>query len=430
MKKVVYVLVLAAVFALMFGSCLNATLDEPAALNDIVEEDWGDGIYDDENGDGSGNGNGGGSGGGGNQGAITAKSFRVDAVAGMSIASDDVKAGGFVADLTVPVKDGPWMVELDPDYYNNALFTVTEVDGTKYQVKVAEGVTLIAGLYQISLKIYNAAATEYYKTIEFQVLKTPAPFKKAPLVYPYIIKNDAGKFQGKNKLKVSWDSISGAKGYNVYVGTEPDERPETPAGESTGEISLEITDIEGDSTEGGLPDSTTYYVWVEAYNNSGETLSPSVKRRTTEPVNISGKKTCDFGDEYVFYDTQIYYGPALWYTGDILYHSIWNPEEGKDAFPFPEKGKLGVISTEKPAGVYVIKYQDDDDAARAANVSKKPYTRLYSAVYYWNWEPSTWMYIVNQWNSYAERTSFEMAIDYFTCANAHKFIKVSPDPYH
>jgi hypothetical protein len=444
MKKTVYRLVL-AVLVLVVESCLNATLDEPAALHNSVEEDSGEDVYDD-GGNGDENDNGGNDDGdGGNQGVITAKSFRVDAVAGMSTVSDETKAGGRVAGLTVPVKDGPWTIELDPEYYNNALFTVTddtdEPDDTgnveRYEVVVADGVTLGAGFYQISMRIYNDAGTEYFKSIEFQVLKTPAPFKRAPLVYPYIITAETDKVPGKNKLNVLWDGVSGAKGYRVYVGTDPDERPETPY-ETITDItatSQEITDIEGDSLEGGLPTSTTYYVWIGAFNGSGETLSPPAKRRTTEPVDprFVGGWNCGYGDRYgITYDKVAYtvtYASdgAGTFEGTIVYHSIWS-----ENYPIihPSLGTKYGEDLSRPSGVYVIKYREEDSAAKQAIKAKGP-GHIYSAVYYWGWrKPSRWVHMANQWNSYAERASPEEAIDYFTFENIGKFIKMNPAPYY
>jgi hypothetical protein len=54
MKKTVYWLVLAVFFMLVFASCLDPSLDVVESLN-IVEEDWGEGIYDNGNVDDDGN---------------------------------------------------------------------------------------------------------------------------------------------------------------------------------------------------------------------------------------------------------------------------------------------------------------------------------------------------------------------------------------
>jgi hypothetical protein len=121
----------------------------------------------------------------------------------------------------------------------------------------------------------------FHKTLRFNVSLTPAPFKKAPSVYPYITG------LGKNKLSASWPMTSGAEGYRVYVGTDPDTRPATPYRDINNAITtnVDITDLEGDGYSGYLPDGTTYYVWVAAYNGSGDTLSPRAARPTSFTID-------------------------------------------------------------------------------------------------------------------------------------------------
>jgi hypothetical protein len=416
------------------AACTNTALDEPSGGN-------GNG----------GGGGGGGSGGGGN--VIKAEGFLLDAVAGLSVG--DAEGGHRVATLAVPELGGPWTVELVEAVDHNHHFAVRlleeeeedEEEGEEtgavvmYEVVIAEGVTLGWGPYQISIRIYNEAGKEVFRTIQFEVSETPAPFKRAPSVYPYIVT------PGKNKLEVLWEHVSGAEGYHIYVG-ETSTKPATAAKgiESGITLKTDITDIDGDEADGYLPDSVTYYVWVEAYNGSGGSLSSSAKRMTSATVQeywYDGVEIhdCLYGDWYKFTQTTIEYGPmGLEYTGQILYHSAWTPEDAA-GWPMATTGKHGEQYSNRPQGVFVIKYNPESNAARAANSSKPvaERTKLYSAVYYWGMDIDAYTtsghtdkrqaYAVNQWNGYAERTSFEAAIDYFTCANVKLFLKAAAEPY-
>jgi hypothetical protein len=258
-------------------------------------------------------------------------------------------------------------------------------------------------------------------------------------VYPWIVE------PGKNKLNILWESVSGAEGYHIYVG-ETSTKPATATKTGISETTVEITDIKGNSATGVLPDSTTYYVWVEAYNGSGGSLSPSAQRMTTatvQPYWYEGvaKHDCLYGDRYYVTQTTIQYqfgeeNPLNYnYIGDIVYHSEWKEEDGATWPRKDNTGKHNEKYTNKPQGVFVIKYQSP-----VLPIALDPkQNKLYSAVYYWGMDVDAYAgsghtdkrqaYMVNQWNNYAERTSLEAAIDYFTCANANTFIKMGPEPY-
>jgi hypothetical protein len=430
---------IALLFALllMIGSCSNAGLDGDSGdtgnnsnSNGFDDEDE---EYADEGDDND------------STKPLTAQNFRLDAVKGLSTSSEDVNLGGVVGTLRVPEREGPWTVELVDDLHHNHLFAVNSVDSTDgeegfdfWKVTIAEG-PLEWGIYWISLRIFNNDSKEYFKVIQFEVAITPAPFKKAPTVFPYIVS------KGKNKLAVSWSAPSGSEGYRLYVGTDPNTRPAAPnktvAGAGT--TTAEITDIEDDETDGGLPDGTLYYVWVEAYNSAGGSFSPVGRRRTSATVQPYWYENtqvhdCLYGDRYYFTETTIEYAfgssgnnaSGFNYIGDILYHEKTTSSG---------VGKHDIDYTGKDAGVFIIKYQSPAVSKYVPDYEKK----LYSAVFYWGMDtcmttvhPKYPVYgdipeafVVNQWANYAERQSFEEAIDFFTWGKASDFIHVSPEPY-
>jgi hypothetical protein len=200
------------------------------------------------------------------------KQVSVDAEPGLTYGNGGTAtAGTTVVRLTLPPA---FDVDL-PDTEDNALFELANETGDTGTVRVVikeEGDSLELGSYIVVILITPPADSgelPFYIKREFTVSKTPPPLKKAPAVYPYIIA------PGKNKLKVSWDERpAGTTGYKLYIGTSADTAAAKPIGEpvteSGSEHTKEITEIPDYGIENGLPDGTTYYVWVRAYNDDGD----------------------------------------------------------------------------------------------------------------------------------------------------------------
>jgi hypothetical protein len=263
-KRLCFVLFLCFAFL----SCFNPTLDEtPQATISGGDEYQDDDLYD---------------------GSVNHTSFTLDAVSGLP--ADDAEAndaGKAIATLTVPEAAGPWTPELAAGadgvpLDDNRLFEVAATDGGTFEIRIkSAGGPLPIGPYKVSLNISNEAGKVYHRTVDFNVARTPPPFKEAPSVYPHIIGI------GKNKLVVTWNELPpSATWYQLYVGTSANS---AEARTYSGRVPMtealntaEITDVEWDDADGYLPDGVNYYVWVRPGNSDGEgPLGPHKSRYTS-----------------------------------------------------------------------------------------------------------------------------------------------------
>jgi hypothetical protein len=448
-----------------FWSCVNTALDDNTAVDGPPSGGQNIQIDDEEEAQYEG-------GGSDDPNVLTARSFRVEAVSGLSL-GDGTAAGNVVATLILPTRDGPWAAALD-QLDDNGLFEIRDKEAGEETVtkEVAIGSAATLGLesYTIRVRIYHAetGASFCYKTIRFAVTNTPAPFSKAPTVYPHITAKE------RNKLTVSWSPPSGAKGFKVYVGTDPENRPATAAFTTTDLTvsSTDITDLEGDSTEGGLPDGTAYTVWVGAYNDSGETFSPPATRTTTAaiPEFFYNQQPNAHGQSFVSWDSftgdggtgkggvdfyivtppndqnkspYMRYGPDVGgqlfgYKGDIAYHVAFNLQEAATLAPHTQYGKYGEPLNGLPAGVFIVKYDE--------SVKKPGPNHWYQGVYYWGvggtYMSSTIVYFSNSYGlgstgrpnakfyGNPETATLEQAIDRFTLENMVEFIAFVAVPWY
>jgi hypothetical protein len=279
----------------------------------------------------------------------------------------------------------------------NALFdeeTVPENSGYKTITIVTKDADLPLGPYTIYLELAYKGVTSG-KTYKFEVLAKPATFTKTPTVYPYITG------AGKNKLSVSWSAPSGAETFNIYYGT-------TASFEAATEGEREILATTTSSEITGLPDGTKYYVWVEAVNGSGSSLSPPAERTTSFTIpeffykdfDEDGNERTDFdrwdsmfgvvgvgGDDcYVitppvpddpdtpeneYKPARLEYGKRTGGTlpvmrGNIVYFDIFLDGQDEDGnFIRPLGTRLGrhgesllKDGKETPAGVFIIEYDE------------------------------------------------------------------------
>jgi hypothetical protein len=456
--------VLLCLLALCFASCLNPTVEDPSgklSTGAVVDvDDGGEDNDGEENEEGEED----------EDRPVTHKSFAVNAVSGLPVTDNNTNAAGMsVATLAMPEKDGPWTPALitgvdDNDKFEIAALPAGAEGETAYEVRIKDG-PLPLGPYKVSVNISNEAGTIFHRIITFSVALTPPPLTKAPVVYPHITG------PGKNKLAVSWDELPlTAQGYQLYVGTSENSAQAQPYGSQLAASvkQADITDIEGDSTDGGLPDGTTYYVWVLAYNAEGESaFGPYGKRATSAALHEgfykdpqgnsfyswdsysgdmgTGKGGADF---YIITEPNaehpggfLRYGPELGgilngYKGEIVYHATGN---------MTGRSKWGETLT-GPSGVLIVRYEN-----------RKPgLPGDYQGVYYYGlgtiqtvgkeggntFGPAPdrdpvgleLCYFGNSYDLKAganpETETLEKAIDKFTLANVNKYIAFVAVPWY
>ena len=194
---------------------------------------------------------------------------------------DEAVPGAVAVTFTFPEQGGPWEVKLIPGE-NSAHNDKFVISGNTLCIGDAP---LAAGNYKARVRITGA---DYKNDTAFAVLVSliPVEFTKPPAVTPYM-----GAAPNQNKLTVSWTRRPGATGYKVYISTTDNPSGLAPAATINGGDTISADTIPGYTS---LPDSTWYYVWVKAFNASGETdFSPVKKQKTSDPIE------------------------AFWYTGDL-----------------------------------------------------------------------------------------------------------------
>ena len=369
---------------------------------------------------------------------------------------------------------------------------VSEGESPSYaELKYSGDTALDWGPYSVRIRIKNEEGVAFRKEFPFEVTLSPPLFKNAPRLYPVAAKTD-GSYptlemsynadnpsasnlpditKSKNKLVIKWDKRATATSYRVWAGTmattiditkDPTAAPNVPEpvllGTYSGDVdSVEMTDFPGDESDNDLPNNTRYWVWVDAANASGTTpRSPVATRKTSFPmqeyfyVNTADIQNTPnvpvlhdgggYGDYYRFTPTTVKYwfGSAGGYNylGDVVYHETVDLGPNGENGPFPDAIKDGASCLNFPAGVFVIKYREGRVPPVMGTTNKR-----YSAVYYWGMgttKPSDAWHdadriesdIVNQWNGYAERVTYEEAIDEFTAENVQKFVHIDPEPYY
>jgi hypothetical protein len=353
-------------------------------------------------------------------------------------------------------------------------------------IAINSGVTLEVGAYSLRTQISNNNGTTLVKIFSFRVTLTPPAFSDPPSIYPKVE-------SGANKLDIRWPKRAKAVSYTVYVGTTDVFGAATTKVLGTYPQSNEAnTDYKG-WTESAvmanfpdesdpLPDNTAYWVWVTASSTGGTTPpSPVAMRKTSLPIQSyfydqyyhagDSKYGADAqtgrpwfhgsGDNYYFTNTTstvdagtlgtiegsgtIEYKMGIGgydYIGDAVYHETWYQgengvgSEGEDNGPFPDTSKSGADCLGLPAGVFVIKYQEDHVPPALTGHDNTPgKMKRYGAVYYWGMgaiRSSGRMEsnIVNQWNGYAETVTMEEALDRFTAAKVATFLGLIPESYY
>jgi hypothetical protein len=446
MKKAIFgigrgVWLAAAVFALLVMGCQN-TVDEP-----LVVTEYEDALYDD-----------------GDSESIESGIVFADAM--MVANTDTVNAGEKAGTVSFPdTEEGVWEAAFvpGPGATHNKRFNIVYVYdekepsvpiGATFIIKEGEG-PLRWGRYSVRVRVSNEeSGLAFTKVFAFEVTQSPAPFKEAPRMYPYVVEE-------KNKMVIKWVKRPATTSYTVYAGTTANFNTASLIGTVNASAdSVEFSAVPGGS--GDLPINTYYWAWVTATNAAGTTPpSPAARKKTTAPVQpyfyenkddkgVDQKEASYFdcggyGDYYRFTPTQVKYWfgsqGGYNYIGDILYHEIFDPQVPGSNYPFPTGLKNNPDVVGLPAGVFVLKYPEGYvPGALTQNDTTPNKMKRYSAVYYWGMGATVpsgmpnagkvQAGIVNQWNNYAETVTYEEAIDKFTAANIRTFLGLMPEPYY
>jgi hypothetical protein len=338
MKKKSFIL-MALLLALVFSGCPNADGDGDIPQNqteDITDPD----IPDDP--------------------ASETPQPDIEAETSFSLVSAEAGAVGAVITFPQNEEGTAWQVELTEGAgaWSNASFEiVTHSDRAELVIKDA---TLPIGVYSVRIRI-TGPDYQKEKILVFRVVTAPAEFIKAPVVGSRIISVN------KNKLEISWDRRSGAAGYKVYIGKTENNAQAVLAADITGaeNLTYELTRYPGEEAE--LPDGTNYWVWVKAYNASGETkFSPAKKRRTSDPIDkwfYSGK-VADF-DKYYPEGADVYSAGIAWDSATDWYSVMPEPDGGGVQFNY-HGGDAGSQYDTNARIVYHARF-DPEDTRRFTN---------------------------------------------------------------
>jgi hypothetical protein len=356
---------------------------------------------------------------------VSETSFVLDAVTGLPAnVPEENSAGKVIATLTVPETEGPWTPELDAGVENNDLFEI-ELRGDEgiYEIRIASnGGPLPLGPYKAVLRVWNEAEKVYQLIIEFAVANTPPPFKDAPIVRTVITA------PARNKLFVDRGALpTGAAGWRPYIGTSTDSAKAQPYGDViTAGNSVEITDIEGDGTDGGLSDGTIYYVWLRPWNNDGEGgFGTAARCKTSDPIDPYWWTDIDWwdsgSDSYEFYfndknELVLGYctkgsqvagginGAGRWI---VRHHISFDPGELNKKVPHTAYGHYTTNEdlTGSPGGVFIVEtpraenpfyavyYWGHRTRQTAAETKKNPFTQVVSL------HGTVHSYLSNAWNT-------------------------------
>jgi hypothetical protein len=404
--------------------------------------------------------------------------------AGLVAGTELVSPGAVVTKITFPEEDGPWEAALvkgagDTD---NRLFSIEAIDEDSCKLVITGTVSLEFGHYSVRIRIRNEEGVALRRVLEFDVTYTPPFFTQAPGMYPVVQMKDKQYLasmeysdtnipdikDGSTGFIIKWPKRATATSYTVYVGKTDkfaDARVLSGAHTDIGAGWMRAQMTAFPDEEANLPNNTRYWAWVKAANGSGETpQSPAATRKTSLPMQeyfyvntadipntpkVPALHDCGgYGDYYRFTPTTVKYwfGTAGGYNylGDVVYHETIDLGPDGENGPFPNKIKDGASCLGFPAGVFVIRYRDNRVPSALTSKDNTPgKMKRYSAVYYWGTGtvkpegtvPASQVGrvesdIVNQWKNYAERVTYEEAVDLFTADNILNFLGLDPEPYY
>jgi fibronectin type 3 domain-containing protein len=152
-----------------------------------------------------------------------------------------------------------------------------------------------------------ANGTAYYAWVYAENERGPSPFSEAGIITPVLPAPEPVVQGGDRSITVSWEPVSLAASYNLYY-AESDTPPETPFQSGITETaSVTIT---------GLVNETAYYVWTEAVNAGGSTMSNAVYV-VTSPLPEPGEPVLQGGNGRI----TVSWEPVLLADSYNLYYS-------------------------------------------------------------------------------------------------------------
>jgi hypothetical protein len=383
--------------------------------------------------------------------------------------TDTIKGGAVAGTINALGGSGIYTYELVPGGDDDALFSIAEDENELVIADSVGDAGLPWGRYLVRLRVQDSEGLSYEEDCAMEVTLSPSSITGIK-AYPYIVSDT------DNKIKIKWDKSVGATGYRIYINTTNNINGAT-------EIDFtEVTDAALRFKEittynaSALPKGTTYYIWLKAYNESGDTLPcDPVKVTTSQPVSDVWLKDHDediirWHSDFDYYDidetTLSYnfdsYPGGYAYKGTIRHHVKFDPTEAAILQPHTQMGKMGEGLEGRECGVFIIEYiHTGDDRDQEPNYvpgyirgTSTP-NRYFQGIYYWGvgttFEPDdvqhslsphigmTTMYTSNSvwlnltqmtFGSYCETTTYEDAVDRFTLKDMHKFIAFVAAPWY
>jgi fibronectin type 3 domain-containing protein len=166
-----------------------------------------------------------------------------------------------------------WTAVAGADSYDVYYDTSTTQPSAAQQSDITDTSTTITGLnngttYNVWIKAKNAYGTSNFSPMASGSPVGPPPAPGTPTVTA-----------GNGQLAVSWQAVTGASTYEVWLGTTDNAAEATKYGADVSGTSTSIT---------GHSNGTTYYVWVKAKNSAGTSgFSPQASGTPlAPPLNI------------------------------------------------------------------------------------------------------------------------------------------------
>ena len=221
-----------------------------------------------------------------NEASFTVQAFKFDN-AGSLLAESDVSDSKIYSSLQKPVVtltalepvDNKGRIEVNWNSNSNATsynvhYSENNVFSSYQEISVAnnQNSIIIDGLkngtiYYIRVKAFDNETTISSSTGESDY--STASSIITPPIYPVI----DGATPSGDEITVYWTTVKGALGYKVFYSESNNPTNATEAG----------TTADTNYTISGLSNGTSYYVWVKAYNNSGESNYSTASSITTLP---------------------------------------------------------------------------------------------------------------------------------------------------
>jgi hypothetical protein len=256
------------------------------------------------------------------------------------------------------------------------------------------------GPYSVRVQIEDSNGKHYVSSCAMEVIITPSPITTAPKLTPRIVNLE----NNEHKITATWASTTGATGYELYINTEDDAETAVLV---TDELNAVTTSDDIETYPGigtALTQSTSYYVWVKAHNDSGSTdFSPVAVVKTSEPVPEFWYQDSEKGNvirwdsdtdnynitattvsyNFIDSDTGGFTGKGFAYKGTIRHHIKFDPAEAAILQPNTQMGKWGEDLSGGESGVFIIEYDHEINNDHRPGYVKNQNLGHFVGIYYW-----------------------------------------------